>query len=70
MPTPIASLRMNARGLAAAGALLFSAFAIGAAAGPAWAATPGRAEQFHHVIMSPGDDSISMSGGPAGRLGD
>lgn len=59
MATPLASLRLNARGFAAAGAFLVSAFAIDAAAGPAWAATIGAESEAHFVILSEGTGSES-----------
>ena len=64
MTTPIASLRLNARGLAAAGALLLSGVAIAAAAGPAWADTINTADRAHYIVFAGGsgdESSINAS---------
>lgn len=50
------TLRLNARGICAAGALALSAFAVAAAAGPAYGATTA-AEAFHFVMISGGHES-------------
>lgn len=54
------TLRSTARAAAAAGALALSAFAIGAAAGPAWGAAVHQGDQFHFVLLS-GDSSSTIN---------
>ncbi|HVM23558.1 MAG TPA: hypothetical protein VM308_09725 [Sphingomicrobium sp.] len=61
MPASLASLRIPARGLAAAAALALSAITLTATAGPAHASQAESADRFHFVLFSSGDSS-SMNG--------
>ncbi|HEY8593391.1 MAG TPA: hypothetical protein VIL42_11095 [Sphingomicrobium sp.] len=64
MTKPIASLRFNARGVAAAAALAVSALTLTATAGPAWAHPAGEsADRFSYVLFGSGDSSSTMNGG-------